>query len=169
MARPTAAASESPVHAGPVGGGGTVAKRGCAAAPGGLIVASDGPPCLPGRTNRGGGRVRDVVEVRCYAGGRARRLRGRCCSAGARSRSGWSGAGSRSRSDRAAPRAAGCSGSAWRMAAAATWRRSRTARGRSLTGVRSLASGASSAARGGQADGRAGDQRQPVRIGVSWD
>jgi hypothetical protein len=36
-------------------------------------------------------------------------------------------------------------------------------------GVRSLAIGASSSARGGQADGRAGGQRHAVRIGGSWD
>jgi hypothetical protein len=34
-------------------------------------------------------------------------------------------------------------------------------------GVRSVAIGASSGARGGQADGRAGDQQRAVRIGVS--
>jgi hypothetical protein len=42
------------VHEQPISGGGHGGQASwCAAAPGGPMVASDGPPCLPGRMNRG--------------------------------------------------------------------------------------------------------------------
>jgi hypothetical protein len=42
------------VHEQPIGGGGHGGQASwCAAAPGGPMVANDGPPCLPGRMNRG--------------------------------------------------------------------------------------------------------------------
>jgi hypothetical protein len=49
--------------------GGADARLGLAA-PRRSTVASAGPPCFADRMNPGGGRVRDRVEVRCYAGGK---------------------------------------------------------------------------------------------------
>jgi hypothetical protein len=49
--------------------GGADARLG-PAAPRRSTVASAGPPCFADGMKSGGGRVRDRIEVRCYAGGR---------------------------------------------------------------------------------------------------